>query len=185
VIWLGKSWCKYSLNKETKFAQANWKLIKQAWANPKGVTILIHYDITVNVAGGVPFKTYESWSGEWLSWTTTLQFSSVLTGTCHPSSTNYPTLTPVDINFSSLKALVDIKGVCCDTLHNGWRVTTHALYLKGPEFMYQPEDQLSWQPFYYFYWHTAVVPFFPIFKQVEYLLKHSVLHFVCPSICTK
>jgi len=28
----------------------------QARADPKGVTILIHYDITVNVAGGVPMK---------------------------------------------------------------------------------------------------------------------------------
>lgn len=47
-----------------------------------------------------------------------LQFSSVLTGMCHTGSTNYATLTPVDIIFSSLKAVV-ITGVCCDTAHNG------------------------------------------------------------------
>jgi hypothetical protein len=35
------------LNKETKFSQANWKLTMQAWADPKGVSILIRYNITV------------------------------------------------------------------------------------------------------------------------------------------
>jgi len=38
---------------------------------------------------------------------------------CHTGSTNYATLTPVDIIFSSLKALVVITGVYCDTAHNG------------------------------------------------------------------
>jgi len=60
---------------------------------------------------------------------TTLQFSSVLTGTCHNSSTNYATLTPADIIFGSLKASAVIKGVCYNTLHNSWRVTNHVFYL--------------------------------------------------------
>jgi len=50
---------------------------------------------------------------------TTLQVSSAPTGTLHTSSTNYATLTLGDIIFNSLKALADIKWVCCDTLHNG------------------------------------------------------------------
>lgn len=125
--------------------------------------------------GGVPFKIWESWSGELLSWVTTLQFYSVLTGTCHTSSTNYATLSPVDIIFDSLQALAELKGVWCDILHNAWRVTTHALYSR-PEFMYQPEDWLSWRPLYQFFSTYCSRAIFAIFKQMEYLLKHSVSH---------